>query len=426
MRIVYVALRAATTGANVHRAKSTRWEDRLKVIARADGIDDAAPKTFELIERARAMVPALRTRSAQCRRERRIPSETIADFHSSGLLRVLQPRRFGGTGGDFATFTTIVSTLAHGCGSSAWVYAVLAEHAWAVAMFPGETQEEFWNDPSTVASASLAPSGAAIAVPGGYELSGDWPFSSGCDFAQWVLIGSLVTDADGAKELVDFLVPMSDVEVLDDWRVLGLAATGSKTLRIRKAFVPERRAVPHEQLRNATAPGRAFNPETLCKAPRPLFGSFTLAAVLVGLADRAVQLFVERTVGRVSRGVRVATLDSTQLNVAEASAEAETACLIVAVTCERNTQKVAAGEEITLDDLALARRNAVYAAKLAIRAVERAFHASGSHAIFDDDPMQSVFCDANAAASHLFLNWELGARPYGQAKLGVPVDHQLL
>ena len=398
----------------------------METLARTTNAPGAAPPAAELIERSGALVPVLRERAHACRSARRVPSETIAAFHELGLLRALQPKRFGGSGADFATFTRIIATLAHGCGSSAWVYAVLGEHAWAVAMFPEETQQEFWADPLTVASSSLAPAGNAVAVAGGFELSGDWPFSSGCDFAQWVLIGSLVTAEDGSKQLYDFLVPMREVERVDDWRVMGLAATGSKTLRITKAFVPARRAVPHIELRNATAAGRALNDETLCAAPRSLFGSFTLAAVLVGLADRAVELFIERSVNRISRGVRVANLDSTQLNVAEASAEADMANFLVTSTCERNMRKVAAKEEITIDDLALSRRNAVYAARVASRAVERVFHASGAHAIFDDDPMQVVFCDATAAAAHLFLNWELGARPYGQAKLGVPVDQQLL
>jgi alkylation response protein AidB-like acyl-CoA dehydrogenase len=375
------------------------------------------------VQRAQALVPALRDRAELTKLQRRVPSETINDFHAGGLLSVLKPVRLGGYGGDFPLFVRIASTLAHGCGSSAWVYAVLAEHNWAIAMFPEETQAEFWSDPRALASSSLAPAGKCERVAGGFRLSGDWPFSSGCDHAGWALLGSLVTEEGGRRELRDFLVPMSDIEIVDDWHVLGMAGTGSKTLRLRDAIVPERRSVAHEDLREARAPGRRVNgDDPLCRAPRSLFASFTLVAVLVGLAQRAVDLFVERTAGRVSRGIRLAELDSTQLNVSEAAADADAAALCVEATCAKNLRMVAAGEAITVEHLTLARRNAVYAAKLASRAVDRVFKASGARALFDGDPLQVVYCDANAAAAHLFLNWELGARPYGQYRLGLPVD----
>jgi alkylation response protein AidB-like acyl-CoA dehydrogenase len=384
---------------------------------------DVCLESEELIRRAQALVPPLRDRAELTKRHRRVPAETIDDFHTAGLLNVLKPVRLGGYGGDFPLFVRIASTLAHGCGSSAWVYAVLAEHNWAIAMFPEETQAEFWSDPRALASSSLAPAGKCERISGGFRLSGDWPFSSGCDHAGWALLGSLVADDSGGRELRDFLVPMNDIEIIDDWYVLGMAGTGSKTLRLRGAVVPEHRSVAHEDLREARAPGRRVNlDDPLYRAQRSLFASFTLVAVLVGLAQRAVDLFVERTAGRVSRGIRLAELDSTQLNVAEAAADADAATLFVEATCGNNLRLVAAGESITVEHLTLARRNAVYAAKLASRAVDRVFKASGAHALFDGDPLQVVFCDANAAAAHLFLNWELGARPYGQYRLGLPID----
>jgi len=417
----HVSLKAGCANEVKHRCV-----DRSRTIARsAPGAepDGVCHESEELVQRAQALLPVLRGRAELTKRQRRVPSETIDDFHAGGLLNVLKPVRLGGHGGDFPLFVRIAATLAHGCGSSAWVYAVLAEHNWAIAMFPEETQAEFWSDPRALASSSLAPAGKCERVAGGFRLSGDWPFSSGCDHAGWALLGSLVTDDGGGRELRDFLVPMSDIEIIDDWYVLGMAGTGSKTLRLRDALVPERRSVAHEDLREARAPGRRVNhDDPLYRAPRSLFASFTLVAVLVGLAQRAVDLFVERTAGRVSRGIRLAELDSTQLNVAEAAADADAAALFVEATCGKNLRLVAAGESITVEHLTLARRNAVYAAKLASRAVDRVFKASGAHALFDGDPLQVVFCDANAAAAHLFLNWELGARPYGQYRLGLPVD----
>jgi alkylation response protein AidB-like acyl-CoA dehydrogenase len=382
----------------------------------------------EWVERARSLLPALRDRTEAANRARRIPAETIADLHRTGLLRVLQPPRFGGLGGDCLAFTEVVNALAHGCGSSAWVFGVLAEHNWMIANFPEEVQREVWGaDPHAVASSSFAPRGTCARVPGGYRLSGEWPFSSGCDHAQWAFVGAFVDGPGAGRHSRTFLVPMCDIEIVDDWRVLGLAATGSKTLRLREAFVPEARSLGQEEIRWAATPGRRLHGDLLMsRMPRMLFGSFTLASVLAGLAQRAVELFVDGTLDRVSRGIRVADLDSTQLNVAEAAAEADTAALLVRDACRRNIALVASGTPITDGDLARTRRDAVYCARLASRAVERVYHASGASVLDLDHPMRLVFCDATAAAAHVFLNWELGARPFGQALLGLPIDAAML
>ena len=58
----------------------------------------AAPPRFEeLSARAEALIPALRERAPRAEQLRRLPDETIADLHSSGLFRMLQPARVGGS-----------------------------------------------------------------------------------------------------------------------------------------------------------------------------------------------------------------------------------------------------------------------------------------------------------------------------------------
>jgi len=86
----------------------------------------------------------------------------------------------------------MLRTLARGCGSSAWVAAVHGEHNWVVGNFSEQAQRDVWGkNPHAVASASFAPSGSAEPVAGGHRLSGRWGFASGCDHAQWVLLGSM-------------------------------------------------------------------------------------------------------------------------------------------------------------------------------------------------------------------------------------------
>src|SRR5207237_2251364 len=129
-----------------------------------------------MLDRARAMVPPLAERAGPCTAARRVPAETIAAYRDAHINRILQPRRFGGLQGRFSLFSRIVEELTYGCASSAWVYAVLAEHQWIIAQYPEAAQIDVWSeDPLAVASSSLAPREATRHVPGGGRLSGAYP-----------------------------------------------------------------------------------------------------------------------------------------------------------------------------------------------------------------------------------------------------------
>ena len=185
--------------------------------------DRALPEAERaMLERAQRLIPLLAERAPAAAAARQLPAETIAEYHAAGILRILQPRRFGGMQGRFSLFSRIVEELTYGCASSAWVYAVLAEHQWIIAQYPEAAQIDVWGeDPLAVASSSLAPREAARHVPGGWRLSGHYPFSSGCDYAQWGIIGTFLGEKGDPRHIAYLLVPLAEVEIVDDWQVLG-------------------------------------------------------------------------------------------------------------------------------------------------------------------------------------------------------------
>src|SRR5271167_3905650 len=188
------------------------------------GDDGALPdEERAVLQRARGLIPRLAERAPEAAAARKLPAETIAEYRAAGILRILQPRRFGGMQGRFSLFSRIVEELTYGCASSAWVYAVLAEHQWIIAQYPEEAQIDVWGaDPEAVASSSLAPREAARRVPGGWRLSGRYPFSSGCDYAQWAIIGTFLGEKGDPRHIAYLLVPLAEIEIVDDWQVLGL------------------------------------------------------------------------------------------------------------------------------------------------------------------------------------------------------------
>src|SRR5690606_41193725 len=65
-------------------------------------------------------------------------------FRSAGLFRMLQPTRHGGLECHPNQFFDVVTELAAACPSSAWVFGVIAVHAFQLALFPDEAQDEVW------------------------------------------------------------------------------------------------------------------------------------------------------------------------------------------------------------------------------------------------------------------------------------------
>ena len=119
------------------------------------------------------MVPRLAERAAEAERLRRIPQATIDELHQAGLMRLMQPARFGGSELGLDALMNVVIEIAKGCTSTAWVYSNLASHSWNIGQFELRAQEDVWGtDPDALAATGLAfPCGRAIPVDGGFKLS---------------------------------------------------------------------------------------------------------------------------------------------------------------------------------------------------------------------------------------------------------------
>jgi 3-hydroxy-9,10-secoandrosta-1,3,5(10)-triene-9,17-dione monooxygenase len=141
-----------------------------------------APQAIDLVEKAAAMLPALKQRAMQAEADCKVPDETIRDFQEAGFFRILQPRRWGGYELDPEVFYAVQMKLAEGCMSSAWVLGVVAVHNWQLALFDAQAQADVWGeDDSTLISSSYMPRAEVTPVEGGYRISGRWGFSSGVD-----------------------------------------------------------------------------------------------------------------------------------------------------------------------------------------------------------------------------------------------------
>ncbi|HEY8874633.1 MAG TPA: acyl-CoA dehydrogenase family protein [Stellaceae bacterium] len=385
--------------------------------------DDSALPDDEraMLERARALVPGLAERAPAATKARQIPAQTIAEYHAAGILRILQPRMFGGRQGRFSLFSRIVEELTYGCASSAWVYAVLAEHQWIIAQYPEQAQVDVWGDtPAAVASSSLAPRAAAQRVAtGGWRLSGRYSFSSGCDHAQWAILGAFLGELGDPRHIAYLLVPLADTEIIDDWQVLGLAGTGSKSLVLRDVFVPEHRWVMVSDLFAGTPPGALVHPDyPVLRAPRGFLVSYSLPPVCIALGQRALDLACRTLAGRVSRGVtRLAESEIVQMAVGEAAAAIDVAMQLLHNGRRTSTDAVSSGRKITMAEALKARRDMVYAQHQIGWALERLCELSGARWVYDTDPLQEIRRDVMTILTHHAASRQAAMAPYGHMLL---------
>lgn len=371
----------------------------------------------ELLNRARALVPALAQRAPATIAGRDVVPETIADFHRTNILRIMQPRMFGGRQLRFSLFSRIVETLTEGCASSAWVYAVLGEHQWLLAGFPRQAQIDVWgDDPLAVASSSLAPRAAAQRVYGGWRLSGRFPFSSGSSHASWAIIGAFLGAAGDASSTGYLLVPFSDIEIIDDWHVLGLAGTGSRTLKLDDVFVPEHRCAMLDDLMAGNTAGAAVHPDyPLVRAPRALLVNYSLPPVAIALGNRALAIALETVRSRVSRGVTVmAASEWVQMTVAEAAAAIESATLTMRNGRAVAEALVAKGEPIPADVSMRARRDMTFAQHQVQGAVEKLIEICGARTVYDDDPLARIRRDVLTVLTHAVASRQAALGAWGR------------
>jgi len=385
--------------------------------------DDGALPDEEraMLDCARALVPLLADRAPAAAAARQLPAETIADYHAAGILRILQPRRFGGQQRRFSLFSRIVEELTYGCASSAWVYAVLAEHQWIIAQYPEQAQIDVWgDDPEAVASSSLAPRAAARRITGDWRLSGRYSFSSGCDYAQWAILGAFLGEMGDPRHIAYLLVPLAEVEIVDDWRVLGLAGTGSKSLVLHDVFIPEHRCVMVSDLFAGTPPGALVHPDyPVLRAPRGFLVSYSLPPVAIALGRRALDIACAALAGRVSRGVtKVAESEVAQMAIGEAAAAIDVATVLLHTGRESSTAAVSSGRRITGAEALRARRDMTFAQHQVGWALERLCELSGARWLYDTDPLQEIRRDVMTILTHHAASRQAAMVPYGRMLLG--------
>lgn len=367
----------------------------------------AIPTPEQLVERARAMIPALRARARACVANRDVPAETIAEMQAAGFFRILQPKRWGGYEMHPNVFFDVQKQLAEGCMSTGWMYGVLGCHPYELALFPEQAQREVWeSDDAMLVSSTYQPVGKVTRVEGGFRLSGHWGFSTGSVHCGWVLLGSVVPPENPGDpfDMRTFLLPRSDYTIdRDAWHVFGLQGTGSHDIIVEDVFVPEHRT--HKAIDGFLCqnPGQELNDAPLYRLPWAQLFVRSVSTAAFGGARAAIDAAIEIMQGRVSTNTGKAAKADPFLHaaIARAIAEVDEMERTHRATFVELIGTAEAGEPIAMERRALFAYQSSMVVRRLSAMVDDMVKLMGGRAIYMTSPILQPWLDLHAARAHV-------------------------
>lgn len=379
----------------------------------------------EVKQLAESLVATLKESAFAAEQQRRVPVENIELLARSGLLQVLQPAHCGGQQLSMRAHVDAVSTVARGCNATAWVLGVYHAHSWMLGHFPPQAQQDVYGKSGNEAVAAvIGPRGKAIRkADGSYRLSGFWPFASGNAAAHWVLLGCEVFDESGNKlDDGDLLVPVSDVQVLDDWHVAGLQGTGSSSVKCSDITVPAHRFLSLSALlENHTAPYADPDAPALYKAQAgPVLG-LCIASSATGVARSALDEFLKVVPGKKVMYTEHISHEWTplQMAVGEAASMVHAADLLLYRVADDIDDYARRGEKMPVAVRARIRMDIALAPRLCRDAVEKLYTIGGAAGLSLKSPIQRAVRNLQAINMHGFLLYDSAAEIHGRVLLGL-------
>ncbi len=385
-----------------------------------------ANDTQSLFEAVRKLLPMIRSSAERIEADRELPRPLFEALADAGLFKLLIPHNVGGPEIDLPGYVQLLEELGKADASTGWVVNQCAVFATYAARIPREVARSIWIDtPRSIVANTPAATARAVAVPGGYRVTGRQGFSSGCRHAAWLAARALILEKgqprveDGRAEERYLFVPVAEAELLDTWHVRGMRGTGTHDFAVRDVFVPAQHTVLQ-----AGAP--LLENGALYQFPRRLLFASGDAAVSLGAARACLNTFFELAGAKTPLSMQATLRDQpvVQATVGRSEAHLRSARAFLTEAVREIWTEASTGT-ITLERRAALRLATTHAIRLAVDVVDSVYNAAGVTAIFEGNPIQRHFQDIHVISQHTqarLAHYEL----IGKYALGLTVDESRL
>lgn len=360
------------------------------------------PTPADLIARAEALVPLLRGEAREAERLHRLTDRTVKALEDAGIFRMIRPAHRGGYGTDPATLSKVITTIASGCASTTWILMIYISIFQLAELLGEETLAEIYAAQHPRIAGVFGRDGATLVrTEGGYKVRGEgfWPFNSGCRHADWDLLMCSVEEEDGSRWKAFAGVPTADLEMCDDWDVMGASGTGSNGVRCGAIFVPGHRVAPV--------------PANFMGVFREDLSAATSCALPLGMARHALEAFVE-----LARTCSINHLGYASMGDAPAvqTALAMSAADIKLIECYQQfvLSPYTGGPERSAEDAALLSPGSVRCIELARGVIERLLALAPSTEIHRSGALQRLLRDIHTFQHQHAMTPHIAYEQYGR------------
>jgi indole-3-acetate monooxygenase len=368
---------------------------------------------------ARALRSTIRATRQQTEEGRRLAPAVIEGLIAGGLFRLAVPASLGGSETQPAVALQIYEELAWADTSVAWIvwnnqFVGLASRYSSQAV-----RTEIFTDHRGIFANSTRPSGQAVMVNGGFNVSGRWSLVSGCELADWIPVMCLVHKSDQPRTLTDdepemrmTYLPKGSFRILDTWHVGGLRGTGSHDIVAENVFVPAERTFSFGD------PA----PDDRPLSRMPFFATLCAgcAAICLGVAQAARDTLLELASSKVQVDPVPATRDrpGVQMLVASSGAKLASARLLLYSALADVWAACTRGVTVTNTQRAHLWESGHHAAHVSRKVVRSMYDAAGASALYIDCPLERAHRDIHAVMQHIVFApfWMEAA---GQVRLGL-------
>jgi alkylation response protein AidB-like acyl-CoA dehydrogenase len=385
-----------------------------------------------LLAAAAALRPVIRGYQDEIERERRIPPALTEQLRAAGLYRMLVPKELGGAQLDLLTAFQAIELISEGDGSVGWNVATSSAQALTALSLPDAGVREIYaNGPDVPLAGTLGRAGGrGVAVDGGYVVTGRWSFGSGCQASTWMTGSFEIIDGleprrrpDGSPDLARGVFKATECTIVDTWQVTGLRGTGSHDWAVHEVFVPSERTAPH--------PGSVTNrwsrwPGTLYQMPASMFIGPHFGPVATGIARAAIDALSEIAGSKTPYTQPGLLRDQVQVQewVGRAEVLVGSARTYREAVVTEMWRTVAAGQPVTVEQMARSRMAGSYAADCAMQATDLMYRAGGTTSIEWGQRLERCWRDVHVVGQNFALLPEFYVLG-GKALLGLPPGPKL-
>ncbi|UCD68914.1 MAG: acyl-CoA dehydrogenase family protein [Betaproteobacteria bacterium] len=361
--------------------------------------------TASLLRAVEKLQPLIAEHNAKAESERQLSKEVYEAMFDANLYAMLTPKAYGGL--ELHPFEAMLvwEAVSRIDSAAGWNLAMNGAITGWFAWLPADGANEILADGPTTAAGALFPNQPATRVDGGWRVTGQVPFASGCTNSKWLAIPAVEMDGDEPKvdpetgEPAPFGIFFSreEAQIRDTWHTVGMRGTGSADIVVENLFVPDRRSFVVKPLERP-APG--FEGPLYRMVPwLTILGEATVSVgVAAAAVDALVNLAQTKTPAYNTTPLREQQL--AQFFVAKAKAKVEAARDTLCRAAEEAYEDVRSGSLLSRAAKIRLQLAVSFAAEVCAEAVRLVCDGAGSSSIRTTQPFERYLRDSQVLTQH--------------------------